>query len=143
MDTMFRPFQKWREARELRRTLLEFHSELRKNLESFYVMDQLGRLRPFRLEAWSRVSPLGFIGSDENILRCFRAMEEHNRLLEDFSNFEAWYSSDLDNKTQANARILHEKRDAPQKNFPAFEGLIKAALSALEAQLQSRKVLKH
>jgi len=140
---MLRFLEQWQARKARRKLLLEFYEELRKNLESYYVMDQLARFRFFRMETWAKLKSLGDRGilEDAMIVAYVRRLEEYNSLLGDFTKFEQWYS-DLNNKTPANARILHDKREEPRMKFEGLEGVIKSAVQSFEKYLYAEKIFK-
>ena len=139
---MFAFYQEWKKNQERQRILLAFYEELKKNLESYYVMDQLGRFRLFRLTIWSRLNEEALFAWDEPLVAYIRRLEEYNALLDDFLKYEQWYASDINNKTPATARVLHDKREEPRQKFQGLEPVIKSAIQSFEKYLQEQKILK-
>lgn len=137
-------FRRWQEKKARQNLFLDFYEELKKNLESYYVMDQLGRFRFFRMVTWSKLKdPEGpAILNDKMIADYIHRLEEYNSVLDDFTKYEQWYASDLNNKTPANARILHDKREEPRTKFQGLEPVIKSAIQSFEKQLCEVKLLK-
>ena len=128
---MLKFFQEWKNKKTQRKILVEFYQELKKNLESYYVMDQLGRFRFFRLDSWPQAKDYPGIGKDPLILAYSQRLCEYNAVLDDFTKYEQWYS-DLNNKTPANGRILHDKKEEVRNKFQGLEAVIKSALQNFE-----------
>ena len=126
MMKFFRRFQK---KRELKKNWLAFFLEVNKNLESYYVMFQLDRLRFFNLDVWERVKNNRDLPLTSDVLRYAEILNDYNQTLKAFKDYEQWYSSDLKNKIPDNGRILHAKKDAAQEKF---QGLATARSSAQE-----------
>ena len=124
-------FQEWKNKKTQRKILVEFYQELKKNLESYYVMDQLGRFRFVRLESWPHAKDYPGVGKDPMILAYSQRLCEYNAVLVDFTKYEQWYS-DLNNKTPANGRILHDKKEEVRNKFQGLEAVIKSALQNFE-----------
>jgi hypothetical protein len=141
---MLKIFQQWKEKKAQQKLWLEFHEELAKNLESYYVMDQIGRFRFFRMESWQKLknSNPPPVCQNTAITTYISRLEEYNSLLDDFTKYEQWYASDLNNKTPANGRILHEKREKAREKFQGLEPIIKSALHSFENHLLEVKLLK-
>ena len=133
-------WQKWNKKRKLKKLLLEFYGEVKKNLEAYYVMDQLERLRSFHLESWQKVKDYANIAFGEEISFYIKIIEEYNRTLESFKSYEQWYASDVNNKTQENARILHLKKQEADQKFKNFDQVIKPAIAVLETRLRAMNV---
>ena len=135
--------RQWKDRKARQRLLLEFHGELKKNLESYYVMDQLGRFRFFRMEGWQNLKNANDPAvSQGNIVNYACRLEEYNLLLADFTKYEQWYASDLNNKVPANARILHDKREEPRQKFQGLEPVIQSAIQSFEHYLCEAQLLK-
>ena len=137
-------FQQWKDKKARQNLFLDFYEELKKNLESYYVMDQLGRFRFFRMETWLRIKNSGnpAILGDKMINDYAQRLQEYNAVTDDFTKYEQWYGSDIENKTPANARILHDKREEPRIKFQGLEGVIKSAIQSFEKKLLEEKILK-
>ena len=139
---MLKFFQEWKNKKTQHKVLLEFYQELKKNLESYYVMDQLGRFRFFRLESWPQAKDYLALGADPVILAYIHRLGKYHAVLDDFTKYEQWYAADLNNKTPDNGRILHDKREEVKKKFPGLETVIKSALQSFEKQLYKEKIFK-
>jgi hypothetical protein len=140
---MLKMLEEWKKSKERRKLLLSFYEELKKNLESYYVMDQLGRFRFFRMQTWGRIKPEADSFRNSDLETYVRRLEEYNALLDDFTKYEQWYSADINNKTPASAKILHDKREEPRQKFQGLEPVIKAALRNFEQYLLKTKILKN
>ena len=135
-------FQGLRKQQELKKHWLEFYAEVDKNLESYYVMFQLDRLRFFNLEVWERIKNNADVRMTSDVLRYTEILNEYNKTLKNFKDYEEWYSSDLKNKIPENGRILHAKKDAAQKKFQGLENIIKRAQQNVRQQLMDLKIMK-
>ena len=132
----------FRKVREERRAWLDFYEEIEKNLESYYVMFQLGRLRFFQLEHWLKQGANPAVVSDRNVQHYGQRLQEYNQILEGFKKFEQWYASDINNKTKENGVLLHQKREEAETKFNGLESVILEAKKAFALQLQEKKILK-
>ena len=135
-------FQGLRKRQEFKKHWLEFYAEVEKNLESYYVMFQLDRLRFFNLEAWERIKNNADIRLTSDVLRYIEVINDYNQTLKIFKDYEEWYSSDLKNKIPENGRILHAKKDAAQEKFQGLENIIKRAQQNVRQQLMDLKIMK-
>lgn len=111
----------------------DFLAEAEKNLESYYVMDQIGRLRFFTLESWEKIKASGESFGPQ-VQAYVEAVGEYNRLLKDFKDFEEWYAADVEHKTQDNGRTLHAKKEAAGQKFKGLDRMIKPAVENLKKQ---------
>ncbi len=110
------------------KALKAFAEETATNLESYYVMFQINRLRFFPLSAWERVKQAPWDASVEKyILR----LTAYNSTLQEYQDFERWYNEDLDHKNQSNGRTLHAKKEAAEEKFKGLEDVIKTAVMAI------------
>lgn len=135
-------FKDLKKKKEQKKLLLDFYQELKKNLESYYVMDQLARFRFYRMDAWLKLKNSVPGAGGEAVLIYARRLEEYNALLDDFTRYEQWYAADINNKTPASARILHDKREEPRQKFEGLESVIKSAIQSLERYLLETNILK-
>ncbi len=111
---------------------MDFYAEVAKNLESYYVMDQREYFRPFRMEAWRTAGTIPALERSDAVREYVESLKAYNEDLAGMEEFERWYSSDVNNRTRENARILHDKKTAIAQRFPSFEGIIKKAKKAVE-----------
>ena len=135
-------FQGLRKQQELKKHWLEFYVEVDKNLESYYVMFQLDRLRFFNLEVWERIKNNADVRMTSDVLRYTEILNEYNKTLKSFKDYEEWYSSDLKNKIPENGRILYAKKDEAQEKFQRLENIIKRAQQNVRQQLMDLKIMK-
>ena len=133
-------WQEWKKKSNLKKLLLEFYKEVKKNLEAYYVMDQLERLRSFRLERWQKMKDYANITFGEEVLFYIRIIEDYNRALENFKGYEQWYASDVNNKTQENVRTLHLKKQEADQKFKNLDQVIKSVIAVLETRLRAMNV---
>ena len=140
---MWALFDKFQKKRKLKRLLLEFKEEIKKNLESYYVMFQLGKLKFFQLEVWQKLKNESEAEMSSSILRYAQILGDYNKVLADFKNYEQWFASDINNKTASNAEVLHEKNSKAKEKFQGLEQIIKSALHDFEIQLLRRKILNN
>ena len=129
--------------REGQRLLLEFHDEVCRNWEAYYVMFQLGKLRAFELAVWKKIKSDAHLPIDGRIRTSLEILEDYNIAFDDFKKYEQWYSADIDRKTRENSLVLHEKREAANAKFQPLEAVVKTAREVLEQQLHAQKILKN
>ncbi len=139
---MLKFFKGYRQKQEFRRDFLSFFSEAQSNLEQYYVMFQLGRLRFFSLDAWQKIGGRLDISWDNAVQEYIRRLAEYNRVLKEYKDFELWYNEDLDRKNQENGRLLHQKKELAQEQFAGLEEIIKAAVFSLKEESIRRKFIK-
>ncbi len=139
---MLRFFKEYRQKKEFRRDFLSFFFEAQSNLEQYYVMFQLGRLRFFSLDAWQKIGGRLDIAWDHAVKEYIHRIAEYNRVLKEYKDFELWYNEDLDHKNQENGRLLHKKKELAQEQFAGLEEIIKPAVSALYDQSLRQKFIK-
>ncbi len=133
--------QRFQSQRQLKKNWLEFYAEVNKNLEAYYVMFQLDRLRFFNLDVWQRVKSDLDISMTTDVLRYAEILEDYNQTLKIFKDYESWYSSDIKNKIPDNGRILHAKKNAAQEKFQGLENVIKSAQQSLQRRLADLKII--
>ena len=138
---MLKFFQEWKEKKALGSQRKEFYAEMKKNLESFYVMDQLGKLRFFKLEICEKLKKVD-LHFPESVLTYFQSLQNYNDSLQDFKDYEQWYTTDINQKTPDNAKALHEKKEQAQNQFSGLEKIIKSAIKDWEARLKEMGLLK-
>ncbi len=137
---MLKFLQDLKKKREQKRLLLDFLAEIEKNLESYYVMDQIGRLRFFSLESWEKVKGYEDLTFGQEIRNYVQALSEYNRLLKDFKDYEQWYAADIERKNQENGKLLHAKKEASGQKFKGLDQVIKPALISLREKLIAMKI---
>lgn len=140
-DLMLHLWQEYRQRKTIHRTLISLHGEIDKNLENFFVMEQLGRLRFFTLEVVGRVLENTRFALDESVKIYARTVEDYNRTLKEFQDYEQWYNTeDLSRKTKENGLALHAQKDAAQAKFKNLEKVILAAKKNTEEELSRRNI---
>ena len=137
---MMKLFQNYFKEREIRRDLCAFYAETKQNLEMYYVMFQLNRLRFFEMQAWKKVEHLQSWSSA--VTEYVQRLTAYNQTQKDYKDYEQWYNENLDNKNQENGRILHSKKELAQEQFKGLEIVIKSAVAAVEQDLVQKKILK-
>ena len=141
---MISPVKKILGQRKLKKGLFAFWTEIEKNLELFYVMDQRQFItQGFLLCAWESVKGEDAVKKHEPILVYARAMERFNRLHKEHKEYEQWYAVDLKNKTPDNARKLHGLKQELDKQLKGMEALIIPAGQALETEMVTLGWLKN
>ena len=139
---MLKFFTDFKKKSELRRKLCALYAEVDKNLEACYVMQQRGVLEKFRLEGWQEGAGDSALALDEKISTCYRALEDYNRGMADFKEFEQWYAADLNNKTPENARLLHAKKELVSEKFKGLLAVVKPTQEVFKARLIAQKIYK-
>ena len=133
----------WSQQKAIDKLLLSFWQEVEMNLESYYVMFQLGKLRFFAMQVWPLIQSCAEFLLDEQLSRYGERLADYNNVLDDFRKYEQWYAADIKNKTKENGLVLTAKRDAAQAKFDAgLEEVIKTALISLQGRLLAMKILK-
>ena len=136
---MFKFFQNFKKKRETKRLLLGFYEEIKRNLELYYVMNQLGEFRLFCLDYCRRIKDNPVISSDERILICLEKIEDFNRIMTEFSQYQEWYNLDINNKTRENAQTLHSHKENVFEKLKGIDRVISVAKKALERKLHETK----
>ena len=80
--------------------LLSFLQEVKRNLETFYVIEQRRQKTLFSLDCWDRIKDREEFSWPNDILKYVYMLKEFNNKLEDVINYQNWYMSDLNNKTR-------------------------------------------
>ena len=141
---MLAKVQTFLQQRKLKKDLLAFLSEMEKNLELFYVMDQRQFiLNGFWADAWAPVKDTAIVRKHESIRAYANAVEQFNVLFRDYKEYEVWYASDLKNKTQDNAKKLHGMKQDLDKRLKEMEAVIIPAGQALEKEMLVLRILKN
>ena len=139
---MFKFLREYRMYQEQRRELLGLLAEVKSNLELYYVMFQLGKLRFFVMDFWETIKINSESPWDQMIPMYIQRLTEYNQLLKEYKDFEFWYNEDLDRKNKDNGRILHQKKELAQAQFQGLEPVIKDAVSVIEQQGIRQKMIK-
>lgn len=126
---MWKFFMKNKEAVLKQRLLQSFRHEIEMNLENYHVMNQLNYPKAFFVKAWQALKDSPDVVFDPAVLAYGKALEDFNCAFEDFLKYQKWYSSNIDHKTQLNARILNDKKDIVNSLFRGLEPLIRSALN--------------
>ncbi len=137
---MLKFFREYRQKKEFAREFLSFLSEAKANLEHYYVMFQLGRLRFFTLSAWEKFGCRSDISWDSVVQEYIRRLAQYNSVLKEYKDFESWYNEDLDHKNQENGRLLHKKKELAQEEFAGLEAVIKAAIASIQEEAIRRRI---
>lgn len=135
-------FSQYRADQKYRRDFLGFLAEVKSNLELYYVMFQLGKLRFFVLDCYETTKNNPGALRDQVVLEYIRRLTEYNRLLKEYKDFEVWYNEDLDRKNKDNGRVLHQKKELAQEQFQGLEPVIKDAIRVIEQEGIRRKIIK-
>src|SRR3989338_3803243 len=69
-------------------------------------------------------------------------LEDYNRGMADFKEFEQWYAADLNNKTPENARLLHAKKELVSEKFKGLLAVVKPTQEVFKARLIAQKIYK-
>ncbi len=137
---MLKFFRGYRQKKEFTREFLSFLSEAKANLEHYYVMFQLGRLRFFTLSVWEKIGCRSDILWDNAVQEYTRRLAQYNAVLKEYKDFEIWYNEDLDHKNQENGRILHKKKELAQEEFVGLEAVIKSAIASIQQEALRRGI---
>ena len=126
----------WRTKNDLRKLLLTFLAEMEKNLETFYVIEQRQFITVgFLMDTWGQVKDLDIIKYQEAVRIYASALLDFNKLFQEYKSYEQWYSSDLKNKTNDNAKKLHALKHGLDQKIKSLELVIIPAGQALEKDL--------
>ena len=141
---MFKFFADIGKRKEQKKALMAFYEEVDRNLEGYYVMFQLDRLRFFALDHWQNVRARPDVVWPHAVVRYAEVLADYNSTLQDFKTYEQWYSADVTNTTRENGQVLHDKRDEAEKKFrQGLEAVIKSAKEQVERQLMDQGVIDH
>jgi hypothetical protein len=135
---MFNNIKIWQQNRVQKKNLLNLLSEMEKNLEIYYVMDQRQFIiEGYQMEHWHLAKDLDIVKRHENIQMYAKSLLDFNKSHEEYKTFEKWYTSDMNNKTPENAKKLHTLKDFLQHQIKDFEKVIISAGQSLEKELLS------
>jgi len=124
---MFAWFSDFCEKRRQKRLRGLLRAQISKNLELFYVMQQLGQYRLFVLGPRTADVP----SSHPAIFKYGQKLGEFNQALAAAQEFERWYSVDIDRQNPNNAKKLHDLKEAVAEKFQGLEAVIIDARSSI------------
>jgi hypothetical protein len=128
--------QAWRTKNMLKKQLLSFLDEMEKNLEIYYVADQRQFITSaFILDMWDKVKELDIIKKYEELKVYSTVLLDFNKSYEEYKSYEKWYSSDIQNRNNENAKKLHELKNQLNRKLGQLESIIILAGQALEKEL--------
>ena len=136
-------FQEFFKKRKTNKDLAVFYAEVKKNLESFYVMDQREYFKLFMMEGWGAVKENAGLKFPSAVTDYVKALEAFNSAKDEHDRFEEFYTATMDNRTKANATVLHDKKEILKQKFQGLESVIKAAIKPLENELRLRGIIKN
>jgi len=140
---MFSLFGKKSPEAKLKKNLFDFLSEMEKNMEYFYVMDQRQFItHGFLTEMWPRVKDIDILKKHQTIIRYAQAIQDFNQALKTHKDYEGWYTSDTNNKTPDNARKLHALKAELDQQLKVMEAIIIPAGQDLEREMLKLGLLK-
>jgi len=142
IEAMLKFLQDWQKKNQEKRLLLQFRAEIDKNLEQYYVMFQINRLRFFKMDCWEQVRRQTGLFLDGKIGEYTESLSAYNAALREFKEFESWYTGDSSRKTRDNGIKLHDKKKNAQQRFSGLETAIKGAQSALKEYLRKAGIEK-
>ena len=135
---MLKAIKDWQYNKNLKKILLDFLTEMDKNLETYYVMDQRQFItHGYLMDSWPLVKDMDLIKKHEEIKVYAQALLDFNSSYEEYKKFEQWYTSDLKHKTADNAKKLHQLKDSLQLKIKNFEVIIMSAGQIFEKELLS------
>ncbi len=128
--------QSWRKKNSSQKNLLSFLSEMEKNLETYYVMDQRQFIvHGFQMDKSNSVKDLEIIRNNKDIQLYLESLNNFNNAYQEYKSYEKWYTSDENNKNNENARKLHSLKDSLQTRIKNYEAIIVQAGQSLEREL--------
>ena len=134
LSAFFRPAVNRRRQKKI---LFDLLAEINTNLECFYVIDQRQFIsRGLDLEVWEDAKEFSGITFSQEMQAYAAALADFNRLFASMRAFEEMYSSSIDNKTRANAEILHARKEALEENIKAVQPHILTAQKIIRALLE-------
>jgi hypothetical protein len=140
---MFPIFKKISKDAQIKKYLFDFLAEMEKNLEFFYVMEQRQFIsHGFLNDTWPLVKDMDIIKRRESVRVYAAALEDFNRSLKAFKEYEAWYTGDVDHKSPDNARKLHALKHAVDEKLKGMEAVIIPAGQDLEREMLELGLLK-
>ena len=135
---MLKAIKEWQYNKNLRKVLLGFLTEMDRNLETYYVMDQRQFItHGYLMDSWVLVKDMDLIKKHEEIKVYAQALLDFNASYEEYKKFEQWYTSDINHKNADNAKKLHQLKDSLQVKIKNFEVIIMRAGQTFEKELLS------
>jgi len=133
---MFQQIQAWQAKRQLRTQLLAFLDEMEKNLETYYVMDQRQFIiHGYEMKQWEKCKELDIVKKHEAIQVYGATLTAFNQAHQAHKEYEQWFSSNIDHKTNDNAKKLHDMKNGVVARIKTLEAVIIPAGQALEKEL--------
>jgi hypothetical protein len=135
-------FKEYQKKKLHKRLAFALWAEVKKNLESYYVMYQIERLRSFQLQSWEEAHKHLDLTQVSAFAEYIRAIQYYQAALTEFKEYETWYSADIAHKSQETGRLLHDKKEEAEKRFQGLEGIIKDAQKGLEEEFRRRRLIR-
>lgn len=134
----------WQRQQSIKIKLLSFLDEMDKNLELFYVMDQRQFiLNGFHDQQWKYVKDLDLIKGMKCVSNYVDAIKSFNQFFTEFKAYEQWYTGDVKNKNQDNAKKLHTMKHELDMKLKGMEIIIIPAGQELERELLKLGYIKN
>ncbi|MBF0618574.1 MAG: hypothetical protein HQL19_00220 [Candidatus Omnitrophica bacterium] len=116
--------------------ILALLNEISANLEKYLVIEQRQFITmDFEVQAWEEARHFTSVDFAPEVEEYAREVERFNAAFADCRAFEEHYSSSIDQKTRANAEVLHAKKEALLEQFNVIRPKIEAAQKAVRAML--------
>ena len=129
--------------RHSKHLLLPFYTEIKANLERFWVMDQRQFIDGgFQTQKWDQIKLQNGVQFGDKVKRYTEAIVEFNTMFDTFKEYERWYASDLKNKTPENAKKLHSQKSELDRRLKTLDEVIIPAGEELERMLIDKRILK-
>jgi hypothetical protein len=140
---MLKTIQEFRRSLRLKKTLLPFYQEVRRNLEIYYVMDQRQFFdQTFHLEAWGNIREVPDLTITDRTRTYAERLESFNEAFREYRDYEEWFNADPERKTRDNSAVFHKKKQAVTEAFKGLGALIKDVFEHLEKTLEKIGLLK-
>lgn len=139
---MLNCLMKFIEKRKLEQKLLRLYREVALNWENWHVMHQRNVLDRFALDAWLLFKSDPQFNSYAHAPLYVQKLTQYNQGMDDFRSYEEWYSSDIKNKVNENARQLHAKREAAFAIFKDLLAVIEPFKKEVETQLYREGIVQ-
>ena len=124
---MLKKISAFLENQQQKRVLKDFTSEITKNLETCYVVQQLDQPRLFSLASWEKAHSLAAGDWSAEILQYVERLKQFNAVLKQTQEYERWYADDVARQNQETAKLLHDRKEFVQEKFAGLEAVIKLA----------------
>jgi predicted MPP superfamily phosphohydrolase len=133
---MLKQVQSWFTQKSLKKQLLALLDEMEKNLEIYYVMDQRQFIIDgYDMKQWEYCKDLAIVKKHEAIKVYGSALAAFNQAHQEHKEYEQWFSSNLDHKTNDNAKKLHDMKNGVVARIKTLEAIIIPAGQTLEKEL--------